>query len=115
MNEQTITALHELATKLGTTADHLWVILVAAQAMHAKVAITTAITGIVLAILWGYFANALLTKNDDEDSTVVAGALLWIACATCIIVSTSNAYNAAYYIASPEYCALLELSNLLHR
>jgi hypothetical protein len=115
MNEQTEKLLRELAEKLGTTAEHLWSVLI----RQARI---DAVTSIVLLVATASFLAVLLwlarfsckkgidSINDDGwiFATVVF-AIGAIILAVTLIVQVSELGLIVSGLCNPEYWALKQI------
>lgn len=121
MNEQTAALLNNLATKLGTTSEYLWSVLIRQAFIDGCV---TLAQYAVLLLAW--FAAYKLLKNgkkileyadnhDLEGPLVIGGILSAIALAICSVIAfcyLSIAFSAFF---NPEYWALHEILSALPR
>jgi hypothetical protein len=110
MNENTELLLRELGSKLGTTTDHLWGVLVQ-QAPLSGVVSLTLMTLWVSFMVWAFRyikRNTTITAERDENSAFAWGAWLASAGASGVIIGASlNTTIAAIF--NPEYWALLHI------
>lgn len=108
MNEETSKLIRELADKLGTTAEHLWSVLV----KQAPISSATDCVGLV--VLWIIMGisfvelKKLVTKDDDWRPVYI----IWVVCAlgvTVLSCITVQSVLAGFF--NPEYWALQQLLN----
>ncbi len=112
MNEQTTQFLNALATKLGTTAEYLWSILVAQAPISATIQlIQTIILTVVTVFLWRAHKRFLNSKAYDAFEFYPGGAMtISAAIVLCIwIVNFFSIDNLISGFFNPEYWALNEL------
>lgn len=112
MNENTEKLIRELADKLGTTAEHLWEILIRQAPISALT--DTIVFGLSIAIL--PFACWLLLKFmeklDEEFHYFIAVILTGTASVACLIVIIGYIMTLSVTIAgfaNPEYWALKQI------
>ncbi len=109
MNEQLI---RELAGKLGTTADHLWVVLIRQAGVAAItdglwiVALTVAITAACKLIMFLY------RRGEDEMPLVVIVGIVGV---VMLFVWGIVAQSIVTEIANPEYWALQQILSAVHK
>ena len=122
MNDKTLQLLTELANKLGTTADHLWGILLKQVPITAW---TEAIVATLVLAAWvrGYIFIKLKTKKgpsphspeyppraawegDDADMAWYAFGIVGIAVFVVVIFATTTIATAVF---NPEYLALKQI------
>ena len=117
MNDNLTALLEKLATKLGTTAEHLWRILL----VQAKVSATNSLIFLLLAIFSGILlyrfhkwlayadpkAQYSTSRYDDNGELyvplILIPALMWGVFSLCILFDISNIINGYF---NPEYWAL---------
>lgn len=118
MNEQTVQLIEKLATKLGTTSEYLWSVLI----KQAPISATINLVYFVFIILAGvvlYKLHKRFCKEDDmgdsiysmgKEEVVVApmiiGAIIWLILALVSFFSLGDVFNG---FANPEYWALKEV------
>lgn len=113
MNEQTQQLIEKLAAKLGTTAEHLWGVLVRqAPISSATEAIALAIYATVM--VWGYRLVREKTKEDgdwnDNCGSIVLPWIIWgVGTLILLIVLCFSLSNIVAGFANPEYWALKEI------
>lgn len=120
MNDKTLDLLTSLADKFGTTAEHLWGVLVKQAGITACLCFTESIA-LIVALLWLFhFIKTKTTKGApdnygrsqaewDEDGAGIAwciGGILGIIMFCCAISDMSTAITAAF---NPEYWALKQI------
>ncbi len=118
MSDQLQKALAELAQKLGTTAEHLWGVLM----RQARVEIITdcmAFVGAIILVLiviryWFWFRD-----NHDEISdslemfSVMGGVVVSLFTLIITVVSIVNLFDLPTLIFNPEYWALSQIRGLI--
>ena len=113
MNEQTQQLIEKLAEKLGTTAEHLWAVLVRqAPITSTTEAIALCIYAAVMVL--GYRLVREKTKDDgDWNDNCGSIALPWViwcgATIALLIVLCCSLSNIVAGFANPEYWALKEI------
>ena len=113
MNIENETLIRELATRLGTTADHLWSVLI-------KQAYVSSLTDVIIICVWlvilvvtgGLLYRALREEVDADALIFPIVCWLMFACFTVLVVSfsASNILSGFY---NPEYWALQKVLTLL--
>jgi hypothetical protein len=110
MNDSTQQLIRELAEKLGTTAEHLWGVLV----RQAPISGTLGLLGIAALLGFVYIAWKRLTKIDftkwDHDlakGTMYGGLLIATVIALLSLLLLAPLYVAG--ILNPEYWALRQI------
>lgn len=118
MNEQTIQLIRELADKLGTTAEHLWGVLIRQAPIYSASYITTifVILGALLWLLRNLKASIAKVASDDFDGDpififgVVANAIgiiaILLAFSVNILPDISMIFAGFF---NPEYWALKQI------
>lgn len=118
MNEQTVQLIEKLATKLGTTSEYLWGLLIKQAPISATINLVyfifVIITGVLLYKLHKYFSkedSRGRTIYDDGDNMLVIvpmviGVTLWTIFALVSFFSLGDVFNG---FANPEYWALKEV------
>lgn len=106
MNEQTQQLIDKLATKLGTTAEHLWGVLI----KQAPISSTIDLIGIALLFAVLLYAYKLLKRADlDYADGPLAFALWWLFFLLGLIVSIIAMPYILSGFFNPEYWALKQL------
>ena len=113
MNDKLQDALIVLANKLGTTAEHLWSVLVKQAPITGVVDLVVLITLITVALCWTYFVRRKSGKGwcraDSEFAwACVAGA--WFVVFICFLSFITDIISA---FANPEYWALKQIMQLM--
>lgn len=120
MNEQTEQLIRELADKLGTTAEHLWGVLIQ-QALITGIVDTVAmlVFGVIIVRLF-IFVKAKTTERaetatsyaraDWEDEQAVGAWLGWgvLAFTFSLVLAGSASMTMAAFL-NPEYWALKQI------
>lgn len=122
IDDKTAELIKSLASKLGTTADHLWGVLVHQAPITATVDVLTSIAFIVVTVIW-MRTVAKKTKTPpetvddrypraewDDDVAVffswLSVAILTVLCAVFVSVALQEAATALF---NPEYWAMSQL------
>lgn len=110
MNEQTIEGLRELAAKLGTTAEYLWSVLVAAQYGRALSEISLDLAGL-LAVVGAVIALKRIAVDGwvDEVERFIAVIFLGVTGAIIAGMIVTTLPDTVMRFTHPEYMALREL------
>lgn len=114
MNEATTKLVEELAAKLGTTAEHLWGVLVR-QAPISGVCDALAIVAWIIGLAWALRLVRSKTKETDgdaewEDEGAFFAWLVWgITAAVVMIVAGACFGDIVASIVNPEYWALKQV------
>ena len=113
MNEKTEQLIRELASKLGTTVEHLWGVLVKQAPIEAATNLGCFLLfGVILGLIYRY-AKKLFAKQHRSDGE---DAVLAICCAAFVIVgvvflllfvSEVSMITAGFF--NPEYWALKQI------
>lgn len=116
MNEQTAKLIADLASKLGTTAEHLWSVL-ARQAPISCGIVLVSLAAEITFLIW--FTRWLwrnpVVKSEDEDRhvfSVAARVFVWIGVAILWCVASCAVEDSGTYISgftNPEYWALKQI------
>lgn len=108
MDEKTAQLIERLAAKLGTTAEHLWGVLVRQAPISGATDLGVLIASFAIAALLGVIA--LRTKDEDEGGMSFAvgmAALIAGASALAMFMSGASIIAAAFF--NPEYWALKQI------
>lgn len=114
MNETTDKLIRDLAEKLGTTAEHLWEVLVK-QAWISGVTdlVITTIVGVLLVIATREFSGWRKGANRDNCDDDIAAQLgsIGVAIAWCVfvVVAANVASASVSALLNPEYWALKQI------
>ena len=108
MNDELSKALAKLADKLGTTAEHLWQVLI----RQARVEVVTdtgfiLLTAVCLYGLWRWWKSAL--KRDPDDGEMIGLVICSICGLVLFIASLVNVYEIPTLIFNPEYWAIQQI------
>lgn len=117
MNKETLDLLQQLAAKLGTTAEHLWAVLI-------KQAFISACTDflfyvITVALLWFAIKKtpkwAQIISNTDSDFIEIGGTAAvvvgWVLVGGLVIAALICIPDTIAALANPEYWALKQILN----
>lgn len=108
MNETTDKLIRDLAEKLGTTADHLWQVLV-------RQAPITAITQLVI---WGLItatftllliAGVRRCKKEGDDVAICTSISAGLGLGICLLWFAFDGHAAITALLNPEYWALKQI------
>ena len=111
MNEATAKLIEELAAKLGTTAEHLWGVLVRQAPISATVNAALTLAWVVALVCgWRFAVRSMKLANKDSIEVVVvrAGvivALIFASIATAVAI-TIGSVGCVSAFANPEFWAL---------
>lgn len=113
MNEQTQQLIEKLAAKLGTTAEHLWGVLVR-QAPISSMTDAIALCLYAAIMVWGYRLVREKTKDDgDWNDNCGSAALPWIIWGVgtliLLIALCCSLSGIVAGFVNPEYWALKEI------
>jgi hypothetical protein len=118
MNEETLKFLRELASQLGTTAEHLWGVLVAqAPISGITFLVLTTLSLCVLGAI-AFFIRREYKKPDGEgniDLVIFCSMVFVFLGAFTLVGICVNADTVAAAFFNPEYWALQELLRMLPR
>ena len=112
MNEATAKLIEELAAKLGTTAEHLWGVLVRQAPISATVNAALTLAWVVALVCgWRFAVRSMKLANKDSimhDEVVracVIVALILASVATAVAI-TIGSVGCVSAFANPEFWAL---------
>lgn len=113
MNEQTQQLIEKLAEKLGTTAEHLWAVLVR-QAPITSTTEAIALCIYAAVMVWGYRLVREKTKNDgdwnDNCGSIALPWIIWgVGTLILLIALCCSLSNIVAGFVNPEYWALKEI------
>ena len=115
MNEATAKLIEELAAKLGTTAEHLWGVLVRQAPISATVSSALTLAWVVALVCgWRFAVRSMKLANEDsimhdeEVRAVVIGALILVSIATAVAI-TIGSVGCVSAFANPEFWALKQV------
>ena len=115
MNEATTKLVEELASKLGTTAEHLWGVLVR-QAPISGVCDALAIVAWIIGLAWALRLVRSKTKEPEDGYAEWTGEgaffawLVWgLTAAFAMLVAGANLGCIVASIVNPEYWALKQV------
>jgi hypothetical protein len=116
MNELT-TLLESLASKLGTTTEYLWGVMIKQAPIDAFVGITLIIISFLLIIPYVRYIKWFAKNyqkcydNDTEVGHWIAIVILAIILCIWLIISICDINNVVTALANPEYWALEQILN----
>ena len=107
MNENTTKLIEQLATKLGTTSEYLWSVLL-------KQAWISSITDLVLYFIficffvfsYKYTKHTFNDNNKREDYQVAVTVISWVVSVILVVIMLSCIENTVSALFNPEYWAL---------
>ena len=112
MNEATAKLIEELAAKLGTTAEHLWGVLVRQAPISAAVNAALTLAWVVALVCgWRFAVRSMKLANKDSimhDEVVracVIVTLILVSIATAVAI-TIGSVGCVSAFANPEFWAL---------
>jgi hypothetical protein len=114
MNKDTLELLQSLAAKLGTTADHLWGVMI----RQARVSVITDLLldcALVLVIVIAFkkifpFFDRKIQEDPEGDFLYILGTLfLGAVLVVCTVVAIFCVPDMVTKIANPEYWALQQI------
>ena len=121
MNEQTEKLILELAEKLGTTAEHLWGVLVKQAQINAAIDLLIMIVVLGISLVWYRLVKSKTTKppisNDDpypyaewsDEFAIIAWTLLAIWGVGALIALLCTISTVATALMNPEYWAIKQI------
>lgn len=113
MNEQITKLLEQLAAKLGTTAEHLWGVLI----RQARIEAVTDSLFVILTLVGGYWyyrwIKSYIKRNPYEDAEIAGLIILGIPMVVSTIISFICLFLIPSELFNPEYWALKEVLNAL--
>lgn len=111
MNDQTTKLITDLAAKLGTTADHLWGVLIRQAPISAAVnAVVLLVLLTVCTVLWVLSARRLTNpKKVDEAPTLILTVMAACMSFCLAVMSFVVVDGVASGFFNPEYWALKEV------
>lgn len=115
MNEATAKLIEELAAKLGTTAEHLWGVLVRQAPISATVSAALTLAWVVVLVCGWRFAVRSMKQasedsmmHDEEVRAVVIGSLILVSVATAVAIAIGSVGCVSAF-ANPEFWALKQV------
>lgn len=119
MNQQLSALLEKLATKLGTTTEYLWGVLVKQAYISATMSLLylalSIVSGIILFKLHkaflvekkeGNYSRNKYETNEEVGAIMAVLAVVWLILSVCLLCGLSNIFNGYF---NPEYWALKEI------
>lgn len=112
MNPETLQVLRELADKLGTTAEHLWAVLVRQAYYQGWYSLAEVVMFAMFAVVAGYRSQRAYRWVHDEDGDEIGwlpvvtfglAAAIMLGCMMCSIQQAITCFG------NPEYYALHEI------
>lgn len=112
MNEQTAKLIQDLAAKLGTTAEHLWGVLVRQAPLSAAIDLIQLV--VIWVIAFGLLKRAAVAwkKSETEDNEVEVGAYslfagLAVVAGIAVFLACPHGIVSGFF--NPEYWALKQI------
>src|SRR3990167_7948390 len=121
MDDRIISLIEQLSTKLGTTTEHLWAVMVQQAAISAAVDLCIFLFLIVVAIIAAKHIKAKTYIPDptidnpvtyaqwDSDTSITCITLFWIYCIIVVVLGVSSFPNISTALLNPEYWALKQI------
>ena len=103
--------LDSLAARFGTTAEHVWVVLVN-QNFYEGVSCCTACIFSVIGML--FFARIIkkgLKQNEDYNGDLIA--MSCVVCLACFVMMICFGFLGFHKLLNPEYYAMQEIFELI--
>lgn len=108
MNKETTDLINALAEKLGTTAEHLWAVLIRQAPITASMELLLILTLLVAVIVTACLAWRCAKKNNDE--AVACMTIISIALFVALIFTTATELPTIVAgFVNPEYWALTQV------
>lgn len=113
MNEATTKIIEELSSKLGTTAEHLWGVLVK-QAPISGACDSLFIIVLILALVWAsrFIRRKCVPDKDgySQWSDCLPAWAVWFVCAAIVTIVIGGCLSGIVSaFANPEYWALMQI------
>lgn len=111
INQELLSRLDALAAKLGTTASHLWAILLHQAYVVGYTDLGAGIVLAAIAVAGGLIGRKMWVKFDDHyaEAGLFGCVLCYFASLGCAIATVNLLYSAITELANPEYFALAEI------
>jgi len=117
MNEQTLAALTQLATKLGTNAEYLWGVLITQAPITATMDLFVLIAWVIPTIWWIMYVKRKTTRpaegyadwGSDDTQTVFSWGSIIILIIGIAFAASCTIPNAITAFINPEYWALMQI------
>jgi hypothetical protein len=113
MTDETTKLIQQLAEKLGTTADHLWAVLVRQAPISCTIDLITTIASLIAAPLLAWLATRAMQKADDgEEAQVpiaIAFGIVAVMAGLIAAVAVCSLGNTLSGFFNPEYWALKQV------
>lgn len=108
--EQTMEIINALANKLGTTADHVYSVLLSQTFLHGIYHSVTAFFLLVLSILTGWTLITELKKEYPNDETVTLTSVVTLFAG---IIGMCFVFGATTYLVNPEYVVIQKIVGMI--
>ena len=114
MDDKTAVLIEKIAEKLGTTAEHLWGVLLNQAPISGAIDLAV-VVGLVTSAAWLLRLVIVKTKRAElnDEYVVAAGVFATAWCAVAGVTSMALAEGIVAAFANPEYWALRRLMTLL--
>ena len=121
MNDKTLEALTALATKLGTTAEYLWGVLLKQAPITGVIDLALMTAWVLMTVMWFRFVLRKTTAPEPSadnqsrhaDWCQEAAFFSWVSAVVFVLVTalmvTSSFATTAAALANPEYWALKQI------
>jgi len=113
MQAELLKRLDALATKVGTTGEHLWTVLVAQARIDAIQYIIGAILVLLAAIVVAYIGTHIWKSADGFNDGKAWGIFLWFAASIGFAAAAALATDSLTPLLNPEYWAFKEILRLV--
>jgi hypothetical protein len=113
VNQETVKLIEQLAAKLGTTADHLWAVLVRQAGIEVWVSVVTIVILGAFSALWiSTFSKWDDWIDDGMGAVVMAGTIVSV---VFLFIVGCEITELPTLLLNPEYWALKEVLDVLGR
>lgn len=111
MNDKTLELIQQLATKFGTTADHLWGVLIKQAPVSCGCDLVVLIA-YAFFFIWGFrkFIHQLRTNtSSDKDALYFVGGALTLLGGGLLLLMLAFIPETISGFTNPEYWAMIQL------
>lgn len=121
MSEQTTKLIEALAAKLGTTAEHLWGVLIRQAPISATIdMVSVALFAVLLVCAWRLRARCIRDEKDknygawadDSPASIVSATVLGITSVALPLVLMVTISDSLAGFFNPEYWALKQVLSI---
>jgi tellurite resistance protein TehA-like permease len=115
MNEQTAKLIEELANKLGTTAEHLWGVLIRQAPITATTDLLLLVAACIGLIIIARVLPKVVRKFEEGDEgigdlfIIIASIIFGILCLIILVLSLCELGTTLSGFFNPEYWALKQI------